>query len=68
MMLFVCENSEYAIGTEIPPLLGGGRRPQAYRRPQYPLEKIDGMDVLRVYDTTRHALDPIYAGGGPRVH
>ena len=33
-----------------------------------PLEKIDRMDVLRVYDTTRHALDPIYAGGGPRVH
>ena len=65
-ILFICENNHYAIGTEVhrhsalPELY---KRVAAYR---IPAEKIDGMDVLKVYDATRHALDRIRRGGGPQ--
>ena len=65
-LLFVCENNHYAIGTEIhrhsavPEVL---KRVAAYN---IPAEKIDGMDVLKVYNATKGALDRIRRGGGPQ--
>ena len=65
-VLFVCENNHYQIGTEI-------HRHSAvsdvYKRAcgyHMPAEKINGMDVLKVYEATRAALNRIREGTGPQ--
>jgi len=65
-ILFVCENNHYAIGTEIH---RHSAVPEVYKRAaayNIPAEKVDGMDVLKVYDATRRALDRIRRSGGPQ--
>jgi pyruvate dehydrogenase E1 component alpha subunit len=65
-LLFVCENNHYAIGTEIhrhSAVVEVFKRAAAYN---IPAEKVDGMDVLKVYDATRRALDLIHRGSGPQ--
>jgi pyruvate dehydrogenase E1 component alpha subunit len=65
-VLFVCENNHYAIGTEIhrhSAVVEVFKRAAAYN---IPAEKVDGMDVLKVHDATRRALDLIHRGGGPQ--
>jgi pyruvate dehydrogenase E1 component alpha subunit len=65
-VLFVCENNHYAIGTEIH---RHSAVPEVFKRVaayNIPAEKIDGMDVLKVYNATKHALDRIRRGGGPQ--
>ena len=65
-VLFVCENNHYAIGTEIH---RHSAVPEVYKRAaayNIPAEKVDGMDVLKVYDATKHALDRIRHGAGPQ--
>jgi pyruvate dehydrogenase E1 component subunit alpha len=65
-ILFVCENNHYAIGTEVH---RHSAVPELYKRVaaySIPAEKVDGMDVLKVYDATRHALARIRRGGGPQ--
>ncbi len=50
-LLFVCENNHYAIGTEIhrhSAVVEVYKRAAAYN---IPAEKIDGMDVVKVYET-----------------
>jgi len=65
-VLFVCENNHYAIGTEIH---RHSAVPEVFKRVaayNIPAEKIDGMNVLKVYNATEHALDRIRRGGGPQ--
>lgn len=65
-ILFVCENNHYAIGTEIH---RHSAVPEVFKRVaayNIPAEKIDGMDVIKVYTATRQALDRIRRGGGPQ--
>jgi pyruvate dehydrogenase E1 component alpha subunit len=65
-VLFVCENNHYAIGTDIH---RHSAVPEVYRRAagyNIPAEKVDGMDVLKVYEATQHALDRIRRSGGPQ--
>jgi len=65
-VLFVCENNHYAIGTEVH---RHSALPELYKRAasyNIPAEKIDGMDAIKIYDATRHALDRIRRGGGPQ--
>ena len=65
-ILFVCENNHYAIGTEVH---RHSAVPELYKRAagyNIPAEKIDGMDVLKVYDAAHHALGRIRRGGGPQ--
>jgi pyruvate dehydrogenase E1 component alpha subunit len=65
-LLVVCENNHYAIGTEIhrhSAVVEVYKRAAAYN---IPAEKIDGMDVVKVYETTRRALDRVHNGGGPQ--
>ena len=65
-VLFVCENNHYAIGTEIH---RHSAVPEVFKRVaayNVPAEKIDGMDVLKVYDDPPNALDRIRRGGGPQ--
>lgn len=65
-VLFVCENNHYAIGTEIhrhSAVTEVYKRAAAYN---IPAEKVDGMDVLAVYDAAKRALDRIRHGAGPQ--
>ena len=65
-VLFVCENNHYAIGTEIH---RSSAVPEVFKRVaayNIPAEKIDGMDVLKIYNATHQALDRIRRGGGPQ--
>ena len=65
-VLFVCENNHYAIGTEIH---RHSAVPEVFKRVaayNIPAEKIDGMDVLKVHNATKQALDRIRRGGGPQ--
>jgi len=65
-LLIVCENNHYAIGTEIH---RHSAVPEIYKRLSaydIPAEKIDGMDVLKVYEASRRALERVRAGGGPQ--
>ena len=65
-VLFVCENNHYAIGTDIH---RHSAVPEVYKRASaynIPAEKVDGMDVLKVYEAARHALERIRRAGGPQ--
>jgi pyruvate dehydrogenase E1 component alpha subunit len=65
-VLFVCENNQYAIGTDIH---RHSAVPEVYRRAaayNIPAERVDGMDVLKVYEASQHALDRIRRSGGPQ--
>lgn len=66
-ILFVCENNHYQIGTEIhrhSAVVDVYKRACAYN---IPAEKHKGMDVIDVYNSTRHALTQIRAGNGPQL-
>lgn len=65
-VLFVCENNHYAIGTEIH---RHSAVPEVYKRVaayNISAEKVDGMDVLKVHNAAKQALDRIRRGGGPQ--
>lgn len=65
-VLFVCENNRYQIGTEIhrhSAVTEVYKRACGYR---IPAEKINGMDVLAVYQATQSALQRIREGTGPQ--
>jgi pyruvate dehydrogenase E1 component alpha subunit len=65
-ILFACENNHYAIGTEIhrhSAVVEVCKRVAAYN---IPADKIDGMDVLKVHEASRRALDRIHRGEGPQ--
>jgi pyruvate dehydrogenase E1 component alpha subunit len=64
-VLFLCENSRYAMGTALerhqsePDLR---RKAQSYR---IPADQVDGMDVLAVHAATRAGADAVRRGDGP---
>ncbi len=65
-ILFVCENNHYAIGTEVH---RHSAVPELYKRAaayNIPAEKVDGMDVLKVYDVARQAIARIRRGSSPQ--
>ncbi len=65
-LLLVCENNHYAIGTEIhrhSAVVEVYKRAAAYN---IPAERVDGMDVIKVYEAARRALERIRGGGGPQ--
>lgn len=64
-VLFICENNHYQIGTEIH---RHSAVPEIYRRAAaYGMDgrRVDGMDVVAVYEATRSALEHVRAGNGP---
>ncbi|MFN9810474.1 MAG: pyruvate dehydrogenase (acetyl-transferring) E1 component subunit alpha [Deltaproteobacteria bacterium] len=65
-VLFLCENNLYAMGTSIERFAAETnlrREPDAHKEPA---ETVDGMDVLAVRETVRHAAAAIRRGEGPR--
>jgi pyruvate dehydrogenase E1 component alpha subunit len=66
-VLFICENNHYQIGTEIH---RHSAVPEIYRRASaYGIDgkRVDGMDVLAVYEATHAALQHVRAGNGPHL-
>lgn len=65
-VLFVCENNHYAIGTEVhrhSAVTEIHKRVAGYN---IAAEKVNGMDVIAVYEAAKHAIDRIRHGGGPQ--
>jgi pyruvate dehydrogenase E1 component alpha subunit len=64
-VVFVCENNGYGIGTSV---ARASAVEQLYKKScayETPGVKVDGMDVLAVYDTVRQAVQRAREGGGP---
>ncbi|HWQ95235.1 MAG TPA: pyruvate dehydrogenase (acetyl-transferring) E1 component subunit alpha [Gammaproteobacteria bacterium] len=64
-VLFICENNHYQIGTEIH---RNSAIVEVYKRGcgnGVPGKRVDGMDVLAVYEATHDALQQIRSGNGP---
>lgn len=64
-ILFVCENNSYAIYSHI---LVRQKFDNAYKRYEemgIPGIRVDGNDVLKVYEVSRQLMTRIRAGGGP---
>lgn len=65
-ILFICENNKYGMGTAVdmasanPDLAG---RAKAYN---IPAKKIDGMNIIEVYQATKKALAACRKGKGPQ--
>jgi pyruvate dehydrogenase E1 component alpha subunit len=65
-VLFLCENNLYAMGTSIDRFAAETnlrREPDAHK---VTAETVDGMDVVAVRETVRHAAAAIRRGEGPR--
>lgn len=64
-VVFVCENNGYGIGTSV---ARASAVEQLYKKScayETPGVKVDGMDVLEVYETVRQAVQRAREGGGP---
>jgi len=64
-VVFVCENNGYGIGTAVS---RASAVTELYRKScayETPGVKVDGMDVLAVYETVRQAVQRAREGGGP---
>jgi pyruvate dehydrogenase E1 component alpha subunit len=64
-VLYIIENNEYAMGTSTK---RSAANTEFYKRGEafgIPGKKINGMDVLEVYEETKEAIDHIRAGKGP---
>ena len=64
-VVFVCENNRYGIGTSVSRASAVEelyKKSCAYETPGL---KVDGMDVLAVYETVRQAVQRAREGGGP---
>jgi pyruvate dehydrogenase E1 component subunit alpha len=65
-VLFACENNRYQIGTEIH---RHSAVTEVYKRAagsNIPAEKVDGMDVIKVHEASRRALQRVRSGDGPQ--
>jgi pyruvate dehydrogenase E1 component alpha subunit len=64
-VLFLCENNLYGMGTAVE--YASAVREMAKKACAYemPAERVDGQDVLAVYEATKAALDHCRSGKGP---
>jgi len=64
-VLFICENNFYGIGTEVH---RSSALPDIHKRTcgyDIPSEKVDGMDVITVYQAVKHAAEWVREHGRP---
>jgi len=66
-LLWVCENNIYGMGTDV-------KRASAVSEIQLKAEgygmahtRVDGMDVIAVYEASKKAIDTVRSGGGPQM-
>ena len=65
-ILYVVENNQYGMGTSVKRSSAGTlyKRGEGY---DIPGEQIDGMDVFKVQEAARQALDHVRSGNGPYI-
>jgi len=64
-VLWVCENNQYGMGTAVErasAVLEIRQKAEGYLIPN---ERVDGMDVMKVYEAGKKAIEHIRAGNGP---
>jgi len=66
-VLWVCENNLYGMGTKVDLASAVSEIRQKAEGYGIPNQRIDGMDVMTVYQASIKALELVRAGGGPRL-
>ncbi len=64
-VLWVCENNRYGMGTSVERASAVSEIRQKAEGYDMPNERIDGMDVMEVYQTANRLLERIRGGSGP---
>lgn len=64
-VLWVCENNQYGMGTKVERASAVSEIRQKAEGYNMPNERIDGMDVMKVYEATDRILKEIRDGNGP---
>lgn len=64
-VLWVCENNQYGMGTSVERASAVSEIRQKAEGYDIPNERVDGMDVLKVHEAAKKAIDHIRAGNGP---
>ena len=66
-VLWVCENNMYGMGTAVERASAVSEIQQKAEGYGMEHERIDGMDVLRVYEAAKKAIETVRSGAGPRM-
>jgi len=66
-VLWVCENNMYGMGTAVERASAVSEIQQKAEGYGMEHERIDGMDVLRVYEAAKKAIETVRGGAGPRM-
>ncbi len=64
-VLWVCENNQYGMGTAVERASAVSEIRQKAEGYRIPNDRVDGMDVMKVYEASKKAVAHIRAGGGP---
>jgi len=64
-VLWVCENNQYGMGTAVERASAVSEMVQKFNGYAIPGERVDGMDVMAVYEASKKALEHIRSGNGP---
>jgi pyruvate dehydrogenase E1 component alpha subunit len=64
-VLWVCENNQYGMGTSVERASAVSEIRQKAEGYLIPNERVEGMDVMNVYEAARKAIEYIRAGNGP---
>lgn len=64
-VLWVCENNMYGMGTSVERASAVSSIATKARGYDMPSNRVDGMDVMKVYEAARVAIDAVRSGGGP---
>ncbi|MFZ5922158.1 MAG: pyruvate dehydrogenase (acetyl-transferring) E1 component subunit alpha [Chloroflexota bacterium] len=64
-VLWVCENNQYGMGTSVERASAVSEIRQKAEGYQIPNERVNGMDVTKVYEASRKAIEWVREGNGP---
>src|SRR3990172_1946243 len=66
-VLWVCENNKYGMGTDVERASAGSEIQKKGEGYGMGHERVDGMDVMAVYETAKKAIGTVRSGSGPRM-
>lgn len=66
-ILYIIENNLYALGTAVNRARACTDLYKAGSAFNIPGEQVDGMDVIKVYESAKNALEYVRAGNGPKI-
>ena len=66
-VLWVCENNLYGMGTAVDRASAVSSIAMKARGYDMPSNKVDGMDVMKVFETAHKAIEAVRSGNGPSL-